>query len=243
MWRSRVMATIILLFAACIYALFYRAERDFQKGLELLAAGKHDEATHVFAAVAKHDGVAADAVRFNYGLALYHAGQFDSARRMFESLSGADNWVIRAQAAYNAGNCAWRLGDKAFASRSYSVAIKLAEQAEKHARKEDKNAVAEVRRRAAFNLQLANREIEHPVTVETSQSSAMMPEKNIATIEETSESNLPGPAAAGNPSTMTPVAASRLRQGSDVLHGILLKDTGPSLSRPVGARDDGRPDW
>ena len=238
--------TAVVLCVLCLASCGESPQAAFHAGLEQFTAGRWSEAARTFSALAEGEGQLAIAARFNMGLALYHDGRFEPARAAFDSLRDAPDAGVRARAAFNSGNCAWRLTQKERAAENYREAIKLAsaELAALRARRWRQSEIAlleELCRRASFNLRLAAAEEPDVRAAESPGSEA--PEGGGESGAETAEAAESAPEA----SASSGAAGGALQPGSpergDPLGRVLLRDSGPVLQRKAGAAAPGEPDW
>lgn len=130
---------------------------QFRRAMRHYDAGRWEDAAEALRGLSAEPGDVGEAARFNAGLSLYHGGEFAQAREAFESLATSDAPVVRTRSGYNAGNCAYRLGDMAGAGAAYRECMRDAarERARLAAGSPVARALAEVEQQAAYNLALA----------------------------------------------------------------------------------------
>ena len=250
--RYILLMTVLVLAAAQPQSAPKEEREAFQAALAHYEAARWDAAAEAFRAVAEQGGPGATAAGLDLGLALYHGARFKEAREAFRSLAGRREVVVRAQAAFNAGNCEWRLGDKARAAELYRNVQRLAaeglqqiggDSSASRLEAQEAELLIELHRRATFNLALAAKAGEQPRTEAAAASpETRAPETGAGESSPETESagtseGTAAPAAGGNTALPGHPAAG------EALRGVLLRDTGPVVKRPGGTAPSNEPDW
>jgi len=248
-----VLLMTVLVLAAMQPQSAPKEEREaFQAALAQYEAARWDAAAEAFRTVAEQGGPGATAAGLDLGLALYHGERFKEAREAFRSLAGRQEVVVRAQAAFNAGNCEWRLGDKALAAELYRNAQRLAAEGLQQIggdpsvprrQAQEAELLIELHRRATFNMAIAAKADEQPhpetaaVSPETPAPETGAGESSPETASAPASEGTAAPAAGGNTALPGHPAAG------EALRGVLLRDSGPVVKHPGGTAPSDEPDW
>jgi len=244
--RRQVGVALLMIAAVCVAG---EVEETFRLGLREYASGRYADAARTFGPISQGEDMVSRAARFNRGLCLYHAGEFAAAHAAFASLTTGLDVTLCARAAFNAGNCSWRLAKPASAAERYRQALTLAgAELDRLARarsrspqeERDLQTLAELCRRASFNLGLVTPDQEDPTqtqpTPDAHEQADHGAQGDAADTGGTEEGADDPDSAGGTPTPGEP------KEG-DVLERVLLRDSGPALPARGHRAAPGEPDW